>query len=192
MICLVESYMKFVLLILCLSSSGFLFGQDLDSLNGAYEQDNDWRSTHDPKKATLLSVIIPGAGQIYNRKYWKAPIVWAGLGVTLYYADYNNDRYRMYRDAYLAITDNDPGTVDPFNGEFSESFILDNTDFHRRYRDLSYIGFGLVYILNILDANIDGHFVRFDVGDDLTLQINPSISTGFSNAPSLSISVSVR
>ena len=98
----------------------------------------------------------------------------------------------MYRDAYLAITDGDPATVDPFNGEFPASFVEQNVDFHRRYRDLSYIGFGLMYILNIVDASIDGHFVRFDVGDDLEVAFAPAYQFDRAMVPSVGISIAPR
>ena len=68
----------------------------------------DWRDRHSPSKATLLSAVIPGAGQIYNRKYWKAPIAWAGLGISLYFIQDNQTQYRRYKDAYLAVIDGDP------------------------------------------------------------------------------------
>lgn len=151
-----------------------------------------WRYKHVPRKASILSAVLPGAGQIYNRKYWKAPIVWAGVGVAVYYIDYNHSRFRMYKDALIAITDDDPNTVDPFNGAYPTSFIEANVDFHRRYRDLSYLGLVLVYALNIVDANVDAHFVRFNVSDELSATIRPSILALQNPTPSLSISFNLR
>jgi hypothetical protein len=184
--------MRIVALLLLLSVTGTIHAQNPDILNTKYEQDSTWRADHSPKKAAIFSAILPGAGQIYNRKYWKLPIVWGGLGVTMYYAQYNHDRYVMYRDALVAITDGDPTTVDPFNGEFTAGFVEQNVDFHRRYRDLSYIGFGLVYVLNILDASIDANFARFDVSDDLTLAISPIYHAGATENLALGLTFTLR
>jgi len=135
----------------------------------------DWRHGHSPTKATILSAVLPGAGQIYNHKYWKAPIAWAGLGVSYWFIQENSKEYRRYKDAYIAVVDGDPSTVDEFEGSISSAQLLDATDTYRRWRDISYIAFGMVYILNIVDASVDAHFVRFDVGRDLSLAVGPSI-----------------
>lgn len=141
-----------------------------------------WQQRHSPKKASILSAIAPGAGQIYNRKYWKTPIVWAGLGVSAYFIVENTKQYRRYKDAYIALVDNDPTTIDEFNGTVSSDRVLDVVDTYRRWRDLSYIAIGAVYALNIIDASVDAHFVRFDVSPDLTMDLGPSLpalSQGF-------------
>ncbi|MEZ4740132.1 MAG: DUF5683 domain-containing protein [Flavobacteriales bacterium] len=152
----------------------------------------NWRQRHSPPKATILSAVIPGAGQIYNRKYWKAPIAWAGLGISLYFIQDNQTQYRRYKDAYIAVVDGDPNTVDEFNGEVSSSQLLDLTDTYRKWRDMSYIAFGLVYILNVVDANVDAHFVRFDVSRDLTVGLGPSLHTASLGAPGLSLAMTLR
>lgn len=152
----------------------------------------DWRYGHSPRKASILSAVLPGAGQVYNRKYWKAPIVIGGLGVSYYFIRENNGQYQRYKDAYLALTDNDPGTVDEFEGRFSAQSLLNVADTYRRWRDLSYIAIGAVYILNIVDASVDAHFVRFDVGRDLSLQVAPSLSTAARGAPGLSLLLTLR
>jgi hypothetical protein len=152
----------------------------------------DWRARHSPHKATLLSAVLPGAGQLYNRKYWKAPIAWLGLGTCVYFIQENTREYRRYKDAYIALVDGDASTVDEFNGEFSAAQVLDVTDTYRRWRDLSYIAFGLVYMLNVVDATVDAHFVRFDVGRDLSLQAAPSLHTTSMGAPGLSLALTFR
>ena len=152
----------------------------------------DWRYDHSPRKATILSAVLPGAGQVYNHKYWKVPIVLGGLGVSYYFIRENNSQYQRYKDAYIAIIDGDPGTVDEFNGAYSAQSVLNVADTYRRWRDLSYIAFGAVYILNIVDASVDAHFVRFDVGTDLSLQVAPSLYTAAQGAPGLSIALTLR
>lgn len=150
-----------------------------------------WRERHKPSRATLYSAILPGAGQIYNRKYWKAPIVWGGLGTCVYFIQRNNKEYVRYRDAYVALVDGDPDTVDEFNGTRSANSVREVADVYRKWRDLSWIITSGVYLLNIVDANVDAHFVRFDVGDDLSLAMGPSLTTALQGAPGLSLSVSV-
>lgn len=152
----------------------------------------DWRQRHSPKRATLYSAVLPGAGQIYNRKYWKAPIAWAGLGTCLYFVQRNGKEYRRYKDAYIALTDGDPTTVDEFEGRHSAAQLLDVTDTYRKWRDMSYIATGLVYLLNIVDASVDANFVRFDVGRDLSLDVRPAFDLAAQRAPGLSLCVAWR
>lgn len=152
----------------------------------------DWRQHHSPRKASILSAVLPGAGQIYNRKYWKAPIVWAGLGTAVYFITENSRGYQRYRTAYIALVDDDPNTVDEFNGQYRPEQVLNVTDTYRRWRDLSYIAFGLVYMLNVVDASVDAHFVRFDVGRDLSMSMGPSMGTMAQGAPGVSLLLTLR
>lgn len=146
-----------------------------------------WRLHHSPTKATIFSAVLPGAGQVYNRKYWKVPIVAAGIGTCIYFIDRNTRQYERYKDAYIALTDNDPNTVDEFNGQFSAGAVLDVANTYRKWRDLSWICTGAVYILNIVDATVDAHFVRFDAGDDLTLAVAPGFELASQNALGVSL-----
>lgn len=149
--------------------------------------DKAWRLRHSPTKATIFSAVLPGAGQVYNRKYWKVPIVAAGIGTCIYFIDRNTRQYERYKDAYIALTDNDPNTVDEFNGQYSSGAILDVANTYRKWRDLSWICTGAVYILNIVDATVDAHFVRFDAGDDLTLAVAPGFELASQNALGVSL-----
>lgn len=152
----------------------------------------DWRQRHSPRRASLLSAVLPGAGQIYNRKYWKAPIVWAGIGVSCAFIVNNTKEYRRYKDAYIAMVDNDPNTVDEFNGQYTSQAVLNVTDTYRRWRDLSYIAVGAVYMLNLIDASVDAHFVRFDVSPDLSLNLGPSLPMAAQGAAGLSFALALR
>jgi hypothetical protein len=128
---------------------------------------------HSPVKASLFSAILPGAGQVYNRKYWKVPVIYgafAGLG---YLAVWNNERYQLYRKAYRFRIDGNPLTVDEFEGRYSDGDLKLIRDYYRRNRDLSLIFTSLVYVLNIVDASVDAHLFYFDVGDNLSLQLMP-------------------
>ena len=146
-----------------------------------------WKERHKPGRATLYSAILPGAGQVYNRKYWKVPIVAAAFGVSTYFLIENTRQYNRYKNAYVALVDNDPNTVDEFNGEFSSAAVRDVADTYRRWLDMSYLAIGLVYVLNIVDATVDAHFVRFDVGEDLSLRLGPAIPMAAHGALGLTI-----
>lgn len=163
------------------------------SLGGRMEKDTlSWRSRHSPRKATLLSAVLPGAGQVYNRKYWKVPIVAAGLGVSYWFIQENRSQYNYYRDAYVAIIDGDPATVDPFDGQASAGAVLNVAETYRRWRDLSVVAFGLVYVLNVMDAAVDAHFVRFDVSEDLSLQVAPSLPLAAQGAFGVGLALTLR
>ncbi|MCB0791796.1 MAG: hypothetical protein H6595_12035 [Flavobacteriales bacterium] len=148
-----------------------------------------WKDRHSPTRAAIYSAVIPGLGQVYNRKYWKVPIVFAGLGVSYYFIDHNRSQFHRYKDAYLAIVDGDPNTVDEFNGAYSASAVLDVADTYRRWRDISYICGGLVYILNIMDAAVDAYFVHFDVSEDLSLNIAPAFDLAAQGAMGIGLRI---
>ncbi len=109
-------------------------------------------AVHDTRKATVLSAIFPGAGQIYNKSYWKLPIVWGGMAAFGYIIDYNNRGYQRFKNAYNALTDGDPNTVDEFQGRYDASFLQNTRDSYRRYRDLGIMMMSGFYLLSIIDA----------------------------------------
>ena len=152
----------------------------------------DWRQRHEPRRATLYSALLPGAGQVYNRKYWKVPIVLGGLGTCIWFVQRNGREMQRYRDAYLAIIDGDPTTVDEFNGQFSADALRGVADQYQRWRDLSYIFTAGVYLLNIVDATVDAHFVRFDVGNDLSLHVQPAPALAAMDAAGVTLSLRLR
>lgn len=126
-----------------------------------------------PSKAMILSAILPGAGQIYNGKPWKVPIVYTGFAANIYFIEYNNRRYELFLDA-LAIYDQNPTSTDrPFPGLNREGLVR-NIDYWRRNRDLNYFLFVGIYALNIVDAFVDAHLSAFDVTDDLSFKFEPN------------------
>lgn len=137
------------------------------------------KNSHSPKKATLLA-LIPGAGQAYNRKYWKMPIVYAGFGVTTYFAITNGKDYRLYRDAYdykMGVkTDVSQQAIEE-SAKYTEDNLITLRDYYRSNMELSWIVTAAWYILQIIDANVDAHFFYYDVGDDLTLHVEPQFNT---------------
>ncbi len=135
---------------------------------------------HNPKTATWLG-FIPGLGQIYNKKYWKIPIVYAGFAVTGYFALTNRNEYRKFADAYVCKLAEDPGNPEtecdnPLAKKYPAESLKEFRDYYRRNMELSFVIMGAWYILQILDATVDAHLYDWEVSDDLTLQLRPLIN----------------
>jgi hypothetical protein len=138
-----------------------------------------------PRQATLKSLMIPGWGQLYNRQYWKLPLV-AGAFITLgMIANYNQVRYSKYRDYYYVVSlhPDDPKYVPPatvavpyedgVTRDLDVNQLKRINDGFRRNRDYTYIGMALAWALNIVDANVSAHLKTFDVSDDLSMRVKP-------------------
>ena len=133
---------------------------------------------HSPRRAALLSAALPGLGQIYNKKYWKVPIIYAGFAILGYLVIWNNDRYQILRRARIA-EENGQRDQNPLaglrNGQFERADVLANqVDNYRQQRDqfiIYTIGF---YGLNIMDAIVDAHLIEFDVNPDLSFKLEPT------------------
>lgn len=146
---------------------------------------------HSPKRAALLSAILPGLGQVYNKKIWKVPLIYAGIGTIGYFIGWNNKNYKIYRLAYNDISDGDETTNSFRDIEASKYYDLDNPtqynnfktglsrqqDYLRRNRDLLIISMAAFYGLNIIDASVDAHFFDFDISEDLTFNWQPAMIT---------------
>ncbi len=149
--------------------------------------------SHSPKKAAIMSAILPGLGQVYNKKYWKAPIIYAGFGVLTYNIIKNNKGYIEFRDAYRARVDSDPN-----NNNIKPEYTTDNLrvikNLYWKNRDLMIILTATLYALNILDATVDAHFFTYDISDDLSLNISPVIepSMGFGHSSTSAICFSLN
>lgn len=158
-----------------------------DSVNKKKEK-RDW-STWRPnaKRAMWLAIVIPGAGQIYNRKYWKLPIVYGGFIGCLYAIRWNNQMYKDYSQAYMDIMDNDPSTesynqflhlgntITEDNKEQYQNLFKKRKDYYRRYRDLSVFCLIGVYALSVIDAYVDASLSEFDISKDLSMKLEPTI-----------------
>lgn len=140
----------------------------------------------DPIRATWLALVIPGAGQIYNRKYWKLPIVYGGFLGCVYALTWNNQMLSDYSQAYLDIMDSDPNTKSyekmlPPNysiegkEERFKGIFKSKKDTFRRFRDLSIFAFGGVYLLSVIDAYVDAELSTFDISRDLSIQLLPTM-----------------
>ncbi len=125
-----------------------------------------------PTKAAMLSATLPGLGQIYNRKYWKLPVIYTGFGALAYLLDFNNGEYRKWREAWISRVDGNPNTTDDFPNH-STDWLERAMNHYRRNLEVTYLLAGALYLLNILDASVDAHLMNFDIGEDLSLGIEP-------------------
>ena len=149
--------------------------------------------TPDPLRATWLAVIVPGLGQIYNRSYWKLPIVYGGLMGCGFAIAWNGEKYDAYKQAYrdiLADANNistnptrsynailpEGYTIERMGGVSNYTAVLkDRQNMYRRYRDISIVVGVLVYALSIIDAYVDAQLFDFDISDDLSINIEPQL-----------------
>lgn len=127
------------------------------------------QSTLDPDKAALYAAVLPGLGQMYNKQYWKLPILYGGAIVIGHFIKYNNDFYNAFRNAYIAETDGDDGTFNPFP-QFSEEALQRNAERFKRNRDFMIIMGVVYYLVQIVDAHVSAHLIEFNINDDLALQ----------------------
>jgi Family of unknown function (DUF5683) len=119
-----------------------------------------------PAKAAFYSALVPGLGQAYNKKYWKIPLVYAALGTSIYAYSYSNSKYHQFRDAYKRRLE---GFSDDDLSYLDSGRLISGQKFYQRNKDLSIIITAGIYILNIIDANVDAHLMQFNVNDKLTL-----------------------
>ena len=140
----------------------------------------------DPKRALWLSLVLPGAGQIYNRKFWKLPFIYGGFLGCAYALMWNQQMYRDYSQAYLDIMDDDPNTTSYLDmlpprydisgrEEQFKSLFKRKKDYYRRYRDLSAFCFVGVYLLSVIDAYVDAQLSEFDITPDLSMSVQPAV-----------------
>lgn len=148
---------------------------------------------HSPKRAVILSAVLPGLGQIYNKKYWKLPIIYAGFGGLSYSIFANVRNYRTYREAYKFRVDEDPTTIDEFEGSVSENNLLELKKYYKRNIDLSVIFTAVLYALNLVDAAVDAHLFHYDISDDLSMHIQPTMGyNAYSGSPNAGVSIIIK
>ncbi len=129
---------------------------------------------HSPTKATIMSMCLPGLGQIYNKKYWKVPIIYAGFGVFSYLIVFNTNYYLTYKSAYIESFNGDStGNYSDIVRKYSKESILSAREYYRRNLEITIIFTAIWYILNIVDAAVDAHLFTFDIKNDLSLRIEP-------------------
>lgn len=175
---------------------------------------------HSPHKATIYSLLLPGLGQIYNKQWWKVPILYGGMGATLYGILWNSSKYTDYRNAFVeysqylerkAVNENEPYPENPAWDKIPKSFdvekyIGDNPqmqnwfkttlknrkDSFKRDRDLCYIIMGLIYTLNVIDADVFAHFFNYEINEDLSLRLIPVTAPSSGGGSCLGFSLRVN
>ena len=167
---------RLVTLVFLMGSFLTLWSQDQLS------EETDSVKKHSPKKAVLLSTCLPGAGQVYNhiailkgkrKAYWKVPLIYAGLSATTYFLIQNQLTQKALKTDY--INRQNGGTPDPRWMQFDDDGILTLYNQYLTRRDLSILSVGAVYLIQVIDAGIEAHFVNFDVSEDLSMKITPTI-----------------
>ena len=154
-------------------------------------------------RATTLATICPGAGQIYNKSYWRLPIVIGGFATTIYCIDWNNRGYQRFKKAYRLRFDYDQnpdnypnGSPDEFKGRYASTFLKNLRNSYRRNRDLCIILTAGLYILQIVDAHVDAHLRDYDISDDLSVDVTPMVATTYNPAqgtkPAVGMNLSVK
>lgn len=157
--------------------------------NWIYKYDSTGKRVYEPRKAAILSAVLPGAGQAYNKKYWKIPLAWAAVGIPVYSYFYNRNIYHeiQYAITVSELSKTDPGyqaafdEVDP-NLKYLVSIQSTNslTNYRNEYRknmDYSILFTLLLWGLNVVDATVDAHLKGFNVNDNLALKIKPAITS---------------
>jgi hypothetical protein len=173
----------------CVNAQQIVEADTIVAVQPLAEQEEE--EIHSPRKATIYSAVLPGLGQVYNKRYWKVPLIYIGFGAIGYFINWNNENYQLFRIGYDHLTDQNPETQDYLKIEAvrRNNYNLDNPtefnnlktalsrqqDYYRRNRDLLIISFVGFYGLNIIDASVDAHLFDFDISDDLTLKWEPSM-----------------
>jgi len=144
-----------------------------------------------PNTAALYSAALPGLGQVYNKKYWKIPILYGGGLVLGYYINYNHQLYKQYRDGLIAMIDGDDRT-EPFDPRLTQDDYQRAVDYWRRNRDLLMIGVVVLYFAALVDAHVDAHLELFTVEDDISLNLEPSFNQTAMHTNLYGISLKLR
>ena len=162
------------------SESAVVVLSDTAVLSGVFPLDT-FVNVHSPAKAAIMSAVLPGLGQAYNKKYWKLPIVYAAIGTSVYYFLKHQNNYQKFRRAYIDFNDNNDYTNSWQNVGLPSYYTRDQIgqtvsrgkDLYRSWRDWAIVAVVLSYGLNIIDANVDAHLMNYDISDDISLNISP-------------------
>ncbi|MFK8006203.1 MAG: DUF5683 domain-containing protein [Saprospiraceae bacterium] len=147
-----------------------------------------------PKKAVVLTAIIPGLGQIYNKKYWyiKLPLVYGAFGGLIYSIQYNGSNYRNLKEQHRFLVDGLDCTTSIYEGIVTAEVLKNARDKFDKQLQFSYIGIGLAYILTAAEAYTTAHLLTFDVSDDLSMQFKPSFDVNPSSGMTIGFGVNFK
>jgi len=183
--------MRAVLGLLCLFLVHSTLAQEQDSNDSLTDSlgNEAPKNVKNPKKAIYLSLMFPGAGQVYNEKVWKLPLLYSGVSAAVYFLNFNNRRYKEFIIALDIVRE---GTeTNPFPN-LNEDGIIRNVNYWRRNRDAMYMVFGAIYALGAVDAFVDAHLSGFDVSDDLTFKLEPSMEPLLANNNAIGLSLKIK
>jgi len=197
------SNMKSALLLsFCLLAISNLLGQNqtttpseqsaIESGTSVELDSNEKSGLRNPKKAAIMSALVPGLGQIYNRKYWKLPIVYGAVGTSVYLIGFNRSQYKLFKQYYLWDIDPDTPLKSPYYPDVQPQSLRQQADQYRSWMEFSYIALTVAYLLQIVDASVDAHLSGFDVSEDLSINIRPSIQVAHNFKPVNSLSLSLN
>ncbi|HTX88273.1 MAG TPA: DUF5683 domain-containing protein [Bacteroidales bacterium] len=131
---------------------------------------------HSPTKATIMSACLPGLGQIYNHKYWKVPIIYAGFGVLTYLIVFNTNEYLNYQCAYIEKNNGTSnGNYKYLTDKYTADELLSGVEYYRRNLEISVLVSALWYALNIIDATVDAHLFTYNINKELSLRVGPAV-----------------
>ena len=175
--------------------------KELETINKINLEKSVWEP--EPRLAVWFSLLFPGGGQIYNRKYWKLPIVYGGYVGCIYALTWNQSTYMDYKNAYVDIMDDDPNTksyedflpphyeIDTDMEEWLKGVFKQRKNKYRRYRDLSIFAFAGMYIFAAIDAYVDSELSHFDISPDLSLDLTPNIMIDHQGVPTAGFSLAL-
>ncbi len=149
---------------------------------------------HSPTKATIMSACLPGLGQLYNRKYWKIPVVYAGLGIMTYFIIFNATEYLNFKCAYIeSVGGSINGNYAYLTSKYTKDELLSAREYYQRNLEISCLITAVWYALQILDATVDAHLSTFNISDRLAVKLGPSFqSFGYNNQTSAGIKLSLN
>ncbi|MCX6306942.1 MAG: DUF5683 domain-containing protein [Bacteroidetes bacterium] len=147
--------------------------------------DSTREKEHSPTKATLMSVCLPGLGQVYNKKYWKVPVIYAGFGLMTYFIYTNADKYISFKCAYIESAQGSLyGSYSDLVHQYTTEELLTTREYYRRNLEISILLTVVWYALNILDATVDAHLYTFNISDNLSMKVEPALlPSGFGYKP---------
>ncbi|TXC77070.1 DUF5683 domain-containing protein [Luteibaculum oceani] len=169
--------LRYFFLSVLIISSHFAFSQRIENAKGVEKRNEVFAKEKSPHTASILSAAFPGAGHLYIGQWYKSAIIWAGIGGGIYAINFNSKLHKEHKQAYIARLDDDPNTN--ATGVYATADInslKENMDFYRKNRDLSIILTSFGYVLNIIWATVDTHLLYFDISDDISLNIRPSLN----------------
>ena len=148
---------------------------DTKTVETVHTTDSVLQKKHNPKIAIALSAVIPGAGQIYNRKAWKVPIIYAGLGASGYCIYHFAKEMNQYKFEYRYRMQGKTDLLDSRFTHMDDETVLSMKKYHQRNMEISIAAATVVYVLNLIDAIVDAHLFYFDISDDLSMRWTPSV-----------------